>query len=795
MLAPLKWLKEYVDINVSPKELADKMTMSGTKVEQIEEIGKEINNVVVGKILEINPHPQADRLVVTKVDIGENIIQIVTGANNISENDYIPVALVGSTLPGNIKIKKSKLRGIESQGMMCSAGELGMNLEGLPEEQISGIYIFHKEYPLGMDVKEILGLDEVLVEFELTNNRPDCLSIIGLAREVAATLKQPLVMPFMDIKNEVEHIQDYATIEVKAPHLCHRYMGRIVKDIKIAPSPKWMQDKLLKMGVRPINNIVDVTNYVMLETGQPLHAFDCNKLGDNKIIVRTARDGEKMITLDDVERELDSSTLVIADANKPIAIAGVMGGENTEVDENTKTILLESANFDAISVRKTAKKLGLRTEASNRYEKGLDPNLVELAMNRALQLLEDIHAGVVVGGSEDIYPNPVLPHHIDVDPQWINKFIGIDSSSEEMAEYLERLDMEVEIDEVLKIQVPTFRQDIVLPVDVAEEVARLYGYDKIPPTSMSGIAVEGKRTPLQKLEDKTKDLLIGLGGYEIVTYSFGTPKNLDQLKIAEDDEKRQALMLINPLGEENSMMRTTLMGNMLQVVAHNIHRNVDKATFFELASTYHPRELPIVNLPLEVQKLCIGMYGEVDFFDLKGRVENLLDMCGIVGYEFKGVKIPTFHPGRAAEVIFKGEVLGVLGEIHPRVAENFDINERIYIGEFNFDALYKNSNLKRHFKDLPKYPSVTRDIALLVEEDIPAREIEKIIEKYGNSLMESYELFDVYQGKQIPEKHKSLAYSIIYRRQDRTLTDEEVNKVHNRIVQELRNKLDAQLRE
>lgn len=795
MLAPVRWLKEYVDIHLSTNEFGERMTMSGTKVERIENIGEEIQKVVVGKILEINTHPNADKLVITKVDVGEEVLQIVTGATNISEGNFIPVALVGSRLPGGVKIKKSKLRGVESYGMMCSAQELALNLESLPQNQLTGIYIFNEEYPLGMDVKEILGLDDEIIEFELTNNRPDCLSIIGLAREAAATLNKPLVLPEITIQKEEDNIKNYMEIEVENPELCKRYTGKMVKDIKIAPSPKWMQDRLLKVGIRPINNVVDVTNYVMMEMGQPLHAYDYNKLEEKKIIVRTAYEREKLVTLDGKERNLDPSILMIADSNHSLGMAGIMGGENSEIEEDTNIILLEAANFDSNNIRLTAKKVGLRTEASNRFEKGVDPNLTEIAINRAAQLLENINAGVVIGGMLDSYKAPVEPHSVLVDPKWVNELIGIDISPEQMASYLESLDMEVEIGDDLKIKVPTFRQDLQIAEDIAEEVARLYGYDKIPSTMMSGITVEGKRTYKQKLEDKVKNLLVAEGGSEIYTYSFNAPQSVEELRIPAQDPYRKTIKIINPLGEENSMMRTTLIGNMMQVVSHNIHHNVEKAFLFELGTTYQSKELPIKELPDEKKILCMGMYGEIDFFHMKGAIENLLDLCGILKHKFEAVDYPTFHPGRTAKVLHQGELLGIFGEVHPDTAENFDISQPVYIAEIDFDLLTKKSNLERRYEQLPKYPAVTRDIALLMKEEIPAREVEKIIEAKGSNLLESYTLFDVYQGKQIPEGYKSLAYSIVYRKQSRTLTEQEVNNVHEIIIKKLQDKLEAQLRE
>ncbi|HHT50592.1 MAG TPA: phenylalanine--tRNA ligase subunit beta [Eubacteriaceae bacterium] len=795
MLAPYSWLKDYVEIDIKPKELADKMTMSGTKVEKIEYLGKEINKVVVGKILEINKHPNADRLLVTKVDIGKEVIQIVTGAKNINEGDYIPVALVGSTLPGGLEIKKSKLRGVESYGMMCSAEELKLDINNLPKEQIEGIYIFPERLPIGKDVKEVFGLNEAIFEFELTNNRPDCMSIVGLAREVAGTLNKPLNMPNIDIKVKKGSIEKYTSVKILDNDHCFRFTAAIIKDVKIGESPKWMQERLAKVGVRAINNIVDVTNYVMMELGQPLHAYDYNKLIENRIVVRKALPGEELTTLDGIKRSLDPSMLVIADAKKPLGIAGIMGGANSEVDENTCTILLEAANFEKDNLRQTAKKIGLRTEASTRYEKGIDPNLTMLAITRACKLLEEINAGTIVDGFMDVYPNPLNAHYVNVDPEWVNKFIGINISSKEMANYLESLGMEVAINNVLKIKVPTFRQDLKIPEDIVEEVARLYGYDKIPSTLMSGVTVLGTKTYKQKLEERVKNLLVSQGGYEICTYSFVSPQSLDKLNIPEDSKKREVLRLINPLGEENSIMRTTMISSMLEVISHNISHNIDEAFLFEIANTYHPTKSNIEKFPIENKYLCLGLYGNVDFFDIKGIVENILNELGISKYEFQRLNSLSFHPGRSAQVLYEGKILGVLGEIHPNVAENYGISKRIYIGEFNFDLLNQNSKLDKKYKTLPKYPSVVRDIAIQIKDNIPVREVEKIIENQKSPIIESYSLFDIYKGEQIPEGYKSVAYSIVYRNNNRTLTDREVDIIQNKIVLDLQSKIEASLRE
>ena len=587
----------------------------------------------------------------------------------------------------------------------------------------------------------------------------------------------------------------YTSVKILDNDHCFRFTAAIIKDVKIGESPKWMQERLAKVGVRAINNIVDVTNYVMMELGQPLHAYDYNKLIENRIVVRKALPGEELTTLDGIKRSLDPSMLVIADAKKPLGIAGIMGGANSEVDENTCTILLEAANFEKDNLRQTAKKIGLRTEASTRYEKGIDPNLTMLAITRACKLLEEINAGTIVDGFMDVYPNPLNAHYVNVDPEWVNKFIGINISSKEMANYLESLGMEVAINNVLKIKVPTFRQDLKIPEDIVEEVARLYGYDKIPSTLMSGVTVLGTKTYKQKLEERVKNLLVSQGGYEICTYSFVSPQSLDKLNIPEDSKKREVLRLINPLGEENSIMRTTMISSMLEVISHNISHNIDEAFLFEIANTYHPTKSNIEKFPIENKYLCLGLYGNVDFFDIKGIVENILNELGISKYEFQRLNSLSFHPGRSAQVLYEGKILGVLGEIHPNVAENYGISKRIYIGEFNFDLLNQNSKLDKKYKTLPKYPSVVRDIAIQIKDNIPVREVEKIIENQKSPIIESYSLFDIYKGEQIPEGYKSVAYSIVYRNNNRTLTDREVDIIQNKIVLDLQSKIEASLRE
>jgi phenylalanyl-tRNA synthetase beta chain len=796
MKAPLNWLRDYVDINVSPKEYAEAMTMSGSKVEGLEVQGEEISNVVVGKILSLEKHPNADRLQVSKVDVGNEIIQIVTGAQNIRVGDCVPIALHGSTLPGGVKITKGKLRGIESNGMMCSIQELGLAKSDYPEAAEDGIFILEEGLTVGIDIKEVLGLNDTVVEFEITSNRPDCLSIIGLARESAATLKSEFKKPSISFKEEDDDANKYATIEIKDADLCPRYAARIVKDVKIEPSPEWMRRRLKAAGVRPINNIVDITNYVMLEFGQPMHAFDLEYLHGHKIIVRRAYEGEIIKTLDEQERRLDTSMLVIADADRAVAVAGVMGGANSEITDNTKTILFESAVFNGISVRLTSKKLGLRTEASSRFEKGLDPENAAAAVDRACQLVEQLGAGKVCKGVIDCYVNKPETKVIDFRPEKINTLLGTSVQTEEMISIFKALEFEVD-DKNMTVKIPSFRPDVEGEADLAEEVARFYGYNKIEATLLAGKAATlGRKTFEQKIEDTIKNSMIACGLSEIYTYSFTSPKVFEKINLPVESKLRKAVVITNPLGEDYSIMRTTTIPEMLEVLSRNYNRRIDEARLFELSHVYLPKELPIAGLPEERMVLTIGMYGKVDFYDLKGVIEELMSVLRIEDYSFEPERDnPTFHPGRTAKLFIKGAQAGIFGEIHPEVVEKFEGPERTYIGVIEVNSLVKNASVKAQYTPLPKFPTVTRDIAMLVCDDILVKQIEDVIKQHSGKILEDVKLFDIYKGKQVAEGMKSVAYSITFRANDRTLKDDEVNKVMDKILENLRVKLDAKLRE
>ncbi len=800
MLLPVKWLRDYVEFDIDAKELAEKLTATGSHVEAIEDVDKGVENVVVGKILSIEKHPDADKLVITKIDVGgEEPLQIVTGADNITEGDTVPVAVVGAKLPDGTKIKKGKLRGVESFGMLCSADELGISQSVVPKNQKDGIFILKGNYTLGTDIREELSLLGEVMELEITPNRPDCLSIIGMARETAASLNKVLKYPVINIVKQQGDISELVkSIEVEDSSLCPRYYAKVIKDVEVKESPLWLQTRLMEAGVRPINNIVDVTNYVMLEYGQPLHAFDLDTLEGSKIIVRSAKDGETIKTLDESERNLDNSMLVIADEKSPIAIAGVMGGFDTEVTSKTKNILIESATFDATSIRRTSKKLNLRSEASTKFEKGLDPMTAEIACKRVCQLIEEMNSGEIVKGEIDKFGVEPKKRTIEVSDKEITKLIGIEIESKKILNILNHLEIVTEYnDGMYKSVVPTFRNDLELKADIIEEIARIYGFDNIGFAPLVGTLTRGEKSELRKLEDLAKDVLWGMGLNELMTYSFISPKVYDKILLPADDDKRNYIKLRNPLGEDYSVMRTTLIGNTMEVLARNYKYGVNAAKTFEIGNTFRPigKELTADSLPEEKKLLSLGMYGDVDFFSLKGVVKGLLDRLGIENVEYQAeTENTTFHPGRTANVIVDGENVGIIGEIHPDVLENYDIKVRCLVGELDFKMLSEKSHLERKYTPLPKYPPMTRDIALTVDENLEVREIEKVILANGKNLVEHIELFDVYTGDQVEEGKKSVAYSIVYRSLEKTLTDEEVVKVHEKILEELENKLNAILR-
>ena len=786
----MKWLKDFVDVDVSAKEYADAMTMSGSKVEGYETEGEEIKNVVVGKILRIEKHPDADKLVVCSVDVGGDApLQIVTGATNLKQGDLVPVALDGSVLPGGVKIKKGKLRGVESCGMLCSLGELHLTHGDFPYAIEDGIFVLEETCAPGDDIRAAIGLDDTVVEFEITPNRPDCLSVLGLARETAATFQQPLRLSEPVVKEAGGDIAELLSVEVREPELCKRYMARVVKNIRIAPSPRWMRERLRASGVRPINNIVDITNYVMLEYGQPMHAFDLSFVKDGKIVVRRAQEGETITTLDGAQRSLTPDMLVIADAEKPSAVAGVMGGEYSGIHDGTHTIVFESACFAGPSVRNTAKALGMRTDSSARFEKGLDPQNCDPALARACELVNLLGAGEVVSGVIDSAPEAYEPVRIRLDAEWINRFLGVEVSREQMVEILTRLGFGMDGDEVL---VPSFRGDVVHKADIAEEIARFYGYDHIPETSIRGVA-QGIITPEQQFERTMTQTMLALGYTQILTYSFISPREYDLIGMPADAPERESVRISNPLGEETSIMRTTALPSMLEILAGNYKNRNTQARLFELATEYRPRGEG--ELPDEPQKLVLGAYGgKADFYTLKGAVEALLGALCVADYDVDACSEHyAFHPGRCAVLTCGGRELGILGEVHPAVCENYGIGTRAYAAVLDTAALLAVGQPEKTYHPLPRFPAVTRDLALLCDADLPVLTLEKAIRKASGKLLERVELFDVYTGSQIPEGKKSVAYTLTLRSAEGTLTDEQCDKVVRKVIAAVE-KLGAALR-
>ena len=805
MKASVEWLREYSDIDVSCEELGNILTMTGSKVEEIDQKGNDIKNVVVGKILEIKKHPNADKLVVTKVDIGNETLQIVTGAKNIKENDIVPIAKDGAELPGGKKIVKSPLRGIDSCGMMCSVGELGLDVKDYPNQIEDGIMILPKSYEkdLGKDIVDVLNLREEVIDFEITPNRPDCLSIEGLGRETAASLGKTFKNPRKNLdelkiedKNEIEGLK----VDITAPDLCYRYIARVVKNVKIGPSPEWMVRRLKACGVRSINNIVDITNYVMLELGQPMHAFDINSIEGKHITVRRAKNGEKITTLDEVERTLDENDLVIADEKKPVAIAGVMGGLNSEIEETTKTVVFESAMFYGGNVRKTAKKVGLRTESSSRFEKGLSSENTLRAINRAVELVELLGAGEPVDGKIDVYPTKQKINKIKLDVDRINNLLGTNISKQKMIDILAKIDIKVENDFAIA---PYFRMDLAFVADIAEEIARFYGYDKLDTTLIKAATTLGVRTKEQKIEKKIEDVLVNSGLSEIYTYGFVGEKDLEKSKISKDLIEN-TITITNPLSDEYKLMRPTTIPSMMQILALNNNRKNQNVKLFDISRNYKNvnGEIEKGEIPLQENILTIGMYGDdVDFYTLKGLIENVLEVSNVNTYDIqKETKNESYHPGRCANIKVGMDVIATIGEVHPEVLMNYDINKKCYLAEVNITKIVKYSKQNKKYHEVPKFPAVERDIAIIVDEKIEVGEIEKaIIRKTrkllkGKKSLEELKLFDIYRDEKIGENKKSVAYSLVFRDSSKSLSDDEINPVMEEITKELENKFNAELR-
>ncbi len=779
-----KWLSDYVTCDADNRDFFEALTMSGSKVESWETEGEEISNVVIGKILKIEKHPDADKLVVCQVEVGKEApLQIVTGADNVFEGAIVPVALDGSTLPGGVKIKKGKLRGVESAGMLCSLKELGLTVNDFPYAIENGIFIIEEECEVGQDAKDALGIGDTVFDFEITSNRPDCLSVLGLAREVAATYELPLNIKAPEVKGCGGDVNELLSVEVQNTELCPRYTAKIVKNVKIESSPRWMRERLRAHGVRPINNLVDITNFVMLEYGQPMHAFDLRYINDGKIVVRNAAKGESITTLDGIERELSPEMLVIADSKAPVAVAGVMGSEYSGIMDDTNTVVFESAVFLGSSVRKTAKKLGMRTEASGRFEKDLDRQNTLPALLRACELVEMLGAGEVIDGVIDVDHSCKEPIKIKLECDFINSFLGINLSCDEIIKYLERAGFTVENGNVI---VPSFRTDVAHKADLAEEVARFYGYNNIPSTTIRGTA-KGSLTDRQKFDNKVSETMRACGLSQILTYSFVSPKTLDKLCIPEDSELRNPVKISNPLGEDTSIMRTSTLSSMLEIISKNYNNRNLSASLYEIAAEYKNKGADVQ--PDEYDVLTLGMYGEgVDFYSIKGVIESLIDILKVKDIEFTAVSDnPTFHPGRCAE-IFAGEArLGVIGEVHPTVLSNFEIGAKAYCAAIRMDALFEAQQTEILYKPLPKFPAVTRDLALVCDESVPAGVIEKTIFNAAAKLIENIKLFDIYRSEQLGKDKKSLAFSISLRSSQKTLTTEEADNAVAKILKALEN--------
>ncbi len=805
MKASLEWLQEYSDIDVNCLELGDILTMTGSKVEEVIQTGTDIKNVVVGKILEIEKHPNADKLVITKVDVGNEVIQIVTGANNIKVNDIIPVAKDGAELPNGVKIKTGKLRGIESCGMMCSLGELNLSINDYPEQIEDGIMILGEKYEkdLGKDIVEVLDLKEEIIDFEITPNRPDCLSIEGLGRETAASLNKPFKNPRKNIdelqvpdKKEIEGLK----VDITAPDLCYRYIARVVKNVKVGPSPDWMKKRLKACGMKSINNIVDITNYVMLEMGQPMHAFDINSISGKHITVRRAENGEKITTLDETERVLDEKDLVIADEEKAVAIAGVMGGLNSEIEKDTQTVVFESAMFYGGNIRKTAKKVGLRTESSARYEKGLSSENTLRAINRAVELVELLGAGEVVEGKIDVYPTKQKINKIKLDVDKINTLLGTNISKQEMIDILEKVDIKVENDMAIA---PYFRMDLEFVADIAEEIARFYGYDKLETTLVRAGTTIGVRTKEQKIENKIQEILVTNGLSEIYTYGFLSEKDLEKSKIKKELIDN-AITIINPLGDEFKLMRPTTIPSMMQILAGNNNKKNQNVKLFDISRNYKniDNQVEKGEVPLQENILTIGMYGEdVDFYTLKGLVENILEATNVNRYDIeRETTNESYHPGRCANLKVGIDTIATFGEVHPEVLINYEINKRVYLAEINITKIVKYSRVNKKYTEVPKFPAAERDIAVIVDEDVQVGDIEKAITKKckkllkGQKGLEELKLFDIYRDEKIGKNKKSVAYSLIFRDKTKSLSDDEINPVMEEITKELEEKFGAELR-
>ena len=797
MNTSLSWVKAYVpELDVTAQEYTDAMTLTGTKVEGFEKLDADLDKIVVGQIEKIEKHPDADKLVICQVNVGTETVQIVTGATNVFEGAKVPVVLdggrvagghePGQRVAGGIKIKKGKLRGVPSYGMMCSIEELGSTRDMYPEAPENGIYIFHDDVQVGADAVEVLGLHDVVFEYEITSNRVDCYSVVGIAREAAATFNKEFKPPVVTETGNNEDVNDYVKVSVENTNLCSRYCARVVKNIKIGPSPEWMQRRLASVGIRPINNLVDITNYVMEEYGQPMHAYDLDTLAGHQIVVKNAAEGEKFTTLDGQERTMDQDVLMICDGEKAVGIAGIMGGENSMITDDVTTMLFEAACFDGVNIRKSSKRVGLRTDASGKFEKGLDPNNAMDALNRACQLVEEMGAGEVVGGAVDVYSKKKEPVRVPFDAAKINRMLGTDISEEEMIGYFKKIDLDYDA-ETKEVIAPTFRHDLFRIADLAEEVARFYGYDNIPTTLPDGEATTGKLTFKLRIEQVARDIAEFCGFSQGMSYSFESPKVFDKLRLPEDSQLRKTVDIMNPLGEDYSVMRTTSLNGMLTSLATNYNRRNKNVRLYELGNIYLPKALPLTELPDERMQFTLGMYGDGDFFSMKGVVEEFFEKVGLHKKETYDPNAGKnfLHPGRQANIVYDGKVVGYMGEVHPEVADIYGIGERAYVAVIDMPQITELATFERKYEGIAKYPAVSRDISMVMPKSILVGQVEEVIENKGGAYLESYKLFDIYEGAQIKAGFKSVAYSITFRAKDKTLEEADISAAMNRILKAL----------
>ena len=795
MNTSLSWIKKYVpDLDVTAREYADAMTMSGTKVENFEELDRDLKDIVVGEVLPCEPHPNSDHLHICKVNVGgeEDPLQIVCGAPNVAVGQKVPVVLEGGRVAGSrdgdkteggIRIKAGKLRGVESHGMICSIEELGSTREMYPEAPEYGIYVFPEDTEVGADAIELLGLHDAIIEYKITSNRVDCYSVIGIAREAAATFGKKFHEPEIKKTGNDEKASDYISVDVIDTDLCPRFTARVVKNVKIGPSPKWMQRCLASNGIRPINNIVDITNYVMEEYGQPMHSYDYDMIAGHKIIVKRALDGDVFTTLDGQERKLDHDVIMICDAEKPVGIGGIMGGENSMITDDVKTVLFEAACFNGTNIRLSSKRIGLQTDASQKFDKGLDPNTAELAVNRACELMEEFGAGEVVGGIVDVYPEKRLPSEVPFEPEKINGLLGTSFSEEEMIGYFEAVDLKYDREKNV-IKVPTWRQDVLRTCDLAEEVARFSGYDKIPTTLPSGAATAGKLQFDMLVLGVLRNLAEDCGFSQAYCYSFESRKAFDKLTLDENDPLRNAIEITNPLGEDFSIMRTTSLNGILTSLGTNYNRRNKSVRLYETGNIYLPKALPLTELPDERMQLTLGMYGEGDFFEMKGVIEFMFMKLGMKKKaEYRTDVLKNYmHPGRQAQIIYDGVRIGEIGEVHPIVRKNYEIGERAIIAVIDTPEMIKFATFNRKFQGIARFPAVTRDISFVLPSEITAYEIEKVLEQRGGKILESYRLFDIYEGEHIQKGFKSMAYSLVFRHPDKTMEEGEINAAMNKIL-------------